>query len=112
LFDDYGENWGFYSNEKLKSYHKAIYGSSYFDPDIFGSAFIQYHDFVNQTFKKKDNLLVLNLWSDKNPWEALCDKLGVNTPKFSYPKTNDGYPSWLENLKFEIYSKYYRILNN
>ena len=87
------------SSEPERQLHKAIYGSSAFNKELFRSAYSNHVDEVRAYFRgREDDLLVLPIESNSK-MALLADFLGIDSSSQAYPTANKAFPLpiWLKS---------------
>lgn len=62
----------------------TMYGVLHFDQDAWTKTFHRHHDDVEQYFRNRSDLLILDL-NVEDKWEKLCGFLGKKVPNVPYP---------------------------
>ena len=69
--------------------HRQLYGLRHFRPERLSEIYRSHHDGVDEFFKHRpDDLLRMDLGELANPWEPLCEFLGVKEPLEPFPSSN------------------------
>ncbi len=69
----------------------AVYGSIAFDQDAFTKKYMAHADEVFNYFAdRREDLVLLNLFTDQNPWRTLISGLGIDreVPEIDFPRSN------------------------
>ena len=87
------------SSEAEHELHKAIYGSSTFNKELFRSAYTNHIDDVRSYFRGRDNDLLILPIESNSKMELLADFLGIENSMQSYPTANKAFPLpiWLKS---------------
>lgn len=99
--------WGFYTHP-ARTFNMELFGTTEFDEKAFSRKYHEYHGEVLSYFGDRDDLLVLDLEKEANPWRKLCAFLDTDCPSVPFPHHRD-YRSrlaskvnkWIENRKYK-----------
>jgi hypothetical protein len=87
-------DWPAHFNQNMKRYlrftfflHAAVFGQLKFTVDGFGRAWDEHIAKIQEHFKYRNNLLVLDV-TQGDGWEKLCPFLGRPIPKHPFPHEN------------------------
>ena len=79
----------FEKTEFIRNLHATLYGSNDFDPARFSAAYDRHIDAVGEFFRDRPNdLLTLDVFTDGDPWAALCDFLETPRQQAPFPHQN------------------------
>jgi len=68
--------------------HEKLYGADLYDHTLFSNSFDKHHEEVMDYFKNRNNFLLLDIFTDKDPWDKLSHFLNKETPQIPFPKSN------------------------
>ena len=65
-----------------------VYGSNYWDKQLYGDAYRRYEEDVRNYFEGRDNLLVMNIVDGRGSEKELLDFLGIEDKGIKFPHSN------------------------
>ncbi|MEQ9376359.1 MAG: sulfotransferase [Imperialibacter sp.] len=98
--------WAF-NQEPTKTFHRALFGTTTFDKEMFTKGYHEFHNEARSYFQNNANFLELNLPEETSPWKKLCGFLGAEEPDIPFPHHKDHrfelvdrIAIWLEDKKY------------
>lgn len=86
-------------DQHVAELHKKLYGADLYDHTLFGNSFEKYHEDVINYFENRKNFLLIDIFTEIDPWDKLSYFLNKEKPKTLFPKSNSRHPFSSDEIK-------------